>query len=482
MWSDRSAGQASGSLRQTLYEIRLAFGPHEARLTASRDMVELEGVRTDLEGDPDGAARALAAGREFLEGLDVRDDAFEEWLMIERARLAGPARPARTSAGGSPRGLPFLVQVTDLGGGASTYLPRALATEIARLIGDLAEIEVYNIAPSKTAMVAPVRGLRLAIEAARFGPDVHVVATVSNIAQRRVAWTKRARFPLDPGRALDSGDFLRLTFEAAEAAHAALALAAEPDSATWAQGRQAQAVRALFTFDRQQLLRADRLLRESIDVRPSAQAWGWWAFLKQTLVIERVATDFAAARAESEDCARRALGWPERNSTVSALVSQISAMVAMDPAAAMATAQEAVAINPQNPYAQYALAVALLRAGRLTEAGHHGRLAADTAAQAYNGFFFKGILGLIALAAGDFDTCLATYEDVASRAPQFRAPLRGLAVLSLAQGDHGRAERHLARLAKAEEGFTLDRLLHDDTYPAVTLRNMGLLKAAQARL
>ena len=37
-------------------------------------------------------------------------------------------------------------------------------------------------------------------------------------------------------------------------------------------------------------------------------------------------------------------------------------------------------------------------------------------------------------------------------------------------------------LTKAEDGFSLDRLLHDDTYPAMTLRKMGLLKAASQRL
>lgn len=482
LWSDRGPDQASGSLRQTLYELRQALGPHAGLLQADRDMVWLTGITTDIEAEPAVVARALAAGREFLEGLDIRDEAFEDWLTAERARFAPPDRvPPRAGPVVAARRVPLLVQVNSMGEGPAAFLPVALSSEIARLIGDLAEVEIYHVAPGKSALVAPVQGLRLTIESALFDNALHLVATIANIAQRRVAWTRRARFARDPTAAIESGDFARLAFEAAEAAHAALALAVEPDSETWAQGRQAQAVRAIFTFEREQMLRADRLLRESIDVMPSAQAWAWRAFLCQTMTIERVTTDFAAARQEAEEFAIRALSFPGRNSTVLALVSQISAMLAMDAAAALATAQEAVAINPMNPYAQYALATAHLRGADLHAAARHGKIAADIAANAHNAFFFQGISALIALAAGDLDGCMRAYEAIAFRAPLFRPPLRGLTVLSLVKGDHVRANRYVKMLERAEPGFTLDRLLHDEGYPGVTMRTMGLLQAAHLR-
>jgi hypothetical protein len=482
LWSDRGAEQASGSLRQTLYEIRHALGPHADLLGSDRDMVWLDGIETDIEADPPAIAKALASGREFLEGIDARDEGFEEWLTAERSRFAMPRRPAPQVKGSLSSLLPFLVQVTDQGGGdAASFLPVALSSEIARLIADLAEVEIYNVSPGKASLVAPVRGLRLNIESATYGNALYLVATITNIAQRRVAWTRRAKFPRDPAAAIESSEFARLAFEAAEAAHAALALAVEPDSETWAQGRQAQAVRALFTFDREQLLRADRLLRESIDVMPSPQAWAWRAFLQQTMVIERLQKDFAEARLQAEEFARQALSFSGRNSTVLALISQTSAMLAMDAESAFAAAKESAAINPLSPYAQYALAASHLRAGKLDEAAHHGRISADIAADSHNAFFFQGISALIAVAAGDLDGCMRVYESIAARAPQFRPPLRGLVVLCLIKGDHARAERYAAMLGRAEPGFTLDTLLLDEGYPAVTMRTQGLLKAAHLR-
>jgi tetratricopeptide (TPR) repeat protein len=157
-------------------------------------------------------------------------------------------------------------------------------------------------------------------------------------------------------------------------------------------------------------------------------------------------------------------------------------MLAMDAAAAFATAQEAVTINPLNPYAHYALAASYLRASRFDEAARHGQIAADIAANAHNAFFFQGISALIALAAGDLDGCIRVYETIAHRAPQFRPPLRGLTVLSLVKGDQARAARYAALLARAEPGFALETLLFDDHYPAVTMRTMGLLQAASQRL
>jgi hypothetical protein len=481
LWSDRGADQASGSLRQTLYEIRHALGPHADLLGADRDMVWLDGIETDIEADPPAVAKAIALGREFLEGIDVRDEAFEEWLTAERTRFATPHRSMPLVKANPALRLPFLVQVSDQGGGAASFLPMALSCEIARLIADLAEVEIYNVAPGKASLVAPVRGLRLNIESATYDNSLHLVATITNISQRRVAWTRRAKFPRDPAAAIEAGEFARLAYEAAEAAHAALALAVEPDSETWAQGRQAQAVRALFTFDREQLLRADRLLRDSIDVMPSPQAWAWRAFLQQTMVMERLQKDFTEARLQAEEFARQALSFPGRNSTVLALISQTSAMLAMDAASAFAAAKESAAINPLSPYAQYALAASHLRAGRLDQAAHHGRLSADIASNAHNAFFFLGISALIALAAGDLDGCMQIYESIAVRAPQFRPPLRGLVVLCLIKGDHARAERYATMLGKAEPGFTLDALLHDEGYPAVTMRTKGLLKAAHLR-
>ena len=108
LWSDRSEAQARASLRQALSELRRAVPQSESPfLKAERDSVWLDpgAVEADAvalerlvnSGEPEDLARAaeLYEG-EFLDGLDVRDAAFEEWRRGERERLRERTRQALT--------------------------------------------------------------------------------------------------------------------------------------------------------------------------------------------------------------------------------------------------------------------------------------------------------------------------------------------------------------------------------------------------
>ena len=99
LWSDRDATQAGSSLRQALSAARRALG------NADRSPLKISGTEVIL--DPSAidvdvvafeafansadlcdleAAAALMRG-DLLEGLDVRDRSFEDWLLVERQRL-----------------------------------------------------------------------------------------------------------------------------------------------------------------------------------------------------------------------------------------------------------------------------------------------------------------------------------------------------------------------------------------------------------
>ena len=98
-WGERSETQARASLRQTLYEIRGALGEALAdRVTARRDAVGWngEGIDVDVgrlealvasERTEDLAAVASIYRGPLLDGLDLDEAGFGEWLAAERARL-----------------------------------------------------------------------------------------------------------------------------------------------------------------------------------------------------------------------------------------------------------------------------------------------------------------------------------------------------------------------------------------------------------
>ncbi len=99
LWGERGDDAARHNLRQTLSSIRKALGAVGSAILASDgDTVALEGDAVDVDvaqfealvaqGTPESlaAAKALYQG-DLLEGLSLREPAFEEWLLAERRRL-----------------------------------------------------------------------------------------------------------------------------------------------------------------------------------------------------------------------------------------------------------------------------------------------------------------------------------------------------------------------------------------------------------
>jgi DNA-binding SARP family transcriptional activator len=98
LWGDTGDDDARNSLRQVLFRMRRAFGRTSGVLTLSGELVGLDqhALRSDVATFrrlvADGSDQALRSATELyagklLEGLDLGEPAFEEWLTSERERL-----------------------------------------------------------------------------------------------------------------------------------------------------------------------------------------------------------------------------------------------------------------------------------------------------------------------------------------------------------------------------------------------------------
>lgn len=88
LWSERPQEQGAASLRQEISNLRRSFKAAGVEILKSdRETLRLDRslVHLDLE-DP----AALAQGEDLLEGLDIRDPEFEDWLRTERMRYDAP--------------------------------------------------------------------------------------------------------------------------------------------------------------------------------------------------------------------------------------------------------------------------------------------------------------------------------------------------------------------------------------------------------
>jgi TolB-like protein/DNA-binding SARP family transcriptional activator len=106
LWSDRGDPHARDSLKHALARVRVALARAGAPpLTADRQSVRLDpsALATDVAeferltalGTPEALDAAVALYRgDLLDGLGVRDRAFEDWLVVERQRLRNRAEAA----------------------------------------------------------------------------------------------------------------------------------------------------------------------------------------------------------------------------------------------------------------------------------------------------------------------------------------------------------------------------------------------------
>src|SRR5262245_49826748 len=104
LWSDRGNKQGRDSLKQAILRLRKSFGAlHPLPILADRETLTLDAAKVAVDvqefehqidvGTPEAVARAASLYRgDLLDGLDVRDPVFEEWLLFERQRLRDLAR------------------------------------------------------------------------------------------------------------------------------------------------------------------------------------------------------------------------------------------------------------------------------------------------------------------------------------------------------------------------------------------------------
>ncbi len=101
LWGDSADEQARASLRQTLAYLRKALAPTGLdHLVTRDDLVSIDPATLQLDvatverltadGNPDGLEPVGELFRgDFLEGFDLREEEFDDWLRAERVRLRG---------------------------------------------------------------------------------------------------------------------------------------------------------------------------------------------------------------------------------------------------------------------------------------------------------------------------------------------------------------------------------------------------------
>lgn len=467
LWSLSPAEQGSASLRQTLRSIRKCFGDAESVFSSNRLSVWLVKECVDIHWNK----TTNGVNTTFLEGIDVRDPEFEDWLILMRSQdnhRAVHIDPAASSTQRTAARWKVIFRASAPSPEALTFIDIA-----SRNVIEYGEIETVFDEPqelSDTTIVVDVRPLRSTER------NVQLRVKAARPSDNHVFWSGNANYASTQLQADQNLEVLSLAFRLQSALLKEIAVY-QPDKASPLV--LAAAIPRIFSFQSNQLNAATRTLTEAMDTRRAAQMLGWQAQIAVINLIERFTDAPEECIAQGKLLAAKAVEADPMNSIVLSTAANAQVLLDWDVGAGAELAELAVRVNRSNPLAWWAKANAALYASDPQKALEAARLGAHLAARTPLQFWCDFQVGLAALEVGDLEMATRALETSAALSPQFRPPRRYLLALHAQNGDRAKADRMRQQLIAIEPGFSMDSYIHDPDYPISLLRRRNLIDRAR---
>ncbi|NOR61885.1 MAG: hypothetical protein GQ535_05225 [Rhodobacteraceae bacterium] len=488
MWPDREAEQASGSLRQALSGIRRSLGPFAHILMADRTDISLisEKCRIDVLDSTNSVLKRLDAGHNFLEGVDIPSENFEDWLRQERSTLYAKLdahvekQASHSLAAGltapeielkSPE-IPRLYTVAETKGVRfDAFIAEAISTQMAQTASEHVRSEVFILDGKVTpAVLAP--GAKCTIRVTEQNNQLLALVRLTKEPGGKLIWTRQI--------SIDAADNLAAVDAAAslaiEATEAFAICAHSASNAEKANALAASALQHVFSFDTNRLIKADTLLAQAHDLDPFAPRPALRALSKAFISLENNSGASEQTRMEVNALIAETLRVDSNNALALAFLADVYDLVFKDTHTALSYAQVALKNNPGSGYAYASLGGLEMRRGRekvaLTSAWRAQRQLENTSLQVFSLMRYC----VAAMSAGEFAEAKAAARKASLLAPTSRPPLRHLYALYLHEKDTKRAQETLATLQKLEPNFSMAYLRENPDFPAASLRHMGFDK------
>ncbi|EBA07744.1 hypothetical protein [Sagittula stellata] len=478
LWSTFGPEQASANLRQALSKLRSALGDEAVRLGSDRSAVWLEaaGVRVDLlEEVVPGDERT-----ELLEGMDVRDPEFEDWLRQERAQLQTMISRATPS---DSKGVLISCRSDVSGGLHSQIMSEVLSNQIGENIGE--QVRAWRQAdPDISAAVeAPDSDVVIQSQIVQDNEGHTLFLKAVHQPSARILYSKLQRIERLEDVMNSEEAVARTVFEAADQILGKLPHVLQkdrPESRSTALSRLG--LYRMFSFDQDALREAYGLMDQAFRNDPSGIYLAWCSLIRTTQMMELSEADQAELMDETMELYYRAIELDADNALVQSIVAKVRATTVGDTAGVIDMARNAVERNPASAYALKSLSEGYMLAGDLERAYQtSARACAIARTSPFRHYWDTGHC-VIAIACNRPQDAIEAGEAAARAAPLSRPAHRHLLALYALQGDLDKAEAVAKKMAKIEPGFSIDKLINDDTYPVRTLRNKGLLDPIRALL
>jgi DNA-binding SARP family transcriptional activator len=490
LWSDRGPEQGAASLRQTLTEIRRAFGERYRECLVS-DMrgvgLDPDRVIVDLDTADLSEFASTVEAPLLLEDIDVADQEFEHWLRDRRTefeqRIAS-SKPDVLALSSEPgvvhtRSAPARPWIRILAPSATSsesglFLSRLVGDRIAQGLVDQWGIEVRDDREGP-------QGVRVRVDALPMSREVAVNVALLSADGALQLWSGSGAISLESGFVSDAPRLQTLINQSVDVAAQYLNRTASSPEACVAFGQAFEAVQRMLKIELAEVDSADALLASAYEADPRPVYLAWRAYARAFYVGEHLHVDRRLAIEESEELARRALEADPHNATVLALTSHVYGFVLRKWEFAHQLAELSVKYNPSLPLGHAYLGKAKLELGE-REAGYRETFRGmELSGQAPYRHMLYTAYGLASLATGRFDEALRAAEIVHSMVPIFRPLRRYLVPLYLRLGERDKARDAYQKMSLIEPSFSL-KAMREQSYPSYIIRASGLLTCSDSDL
>jgi tetratricopeptide (TPR) repeat protein len=475
LWSDRGSLQAAASLRQALVQIRRCFGATAFVLTANRQRIRLDLSHVEV---------VRTAGLEFLEGIDVRDQEFERWLVDTRV--------ADEDIAPTVRGRASSLEASQSCGDAWTIaiLPRRTGIDeidwMAQIFSDglaqnLRELFSVNVAVCNDLPILTSRLWAVHVQMSRVSNGwVGARVSLEHPRSGRQAWAGARSVPARGAPPVESAELMALSNQMVEAIGDTMFLEAKADRDD-PDLLCRRAIRQVFLMRPDSAVAADRLLAQAYEMKPRGLYLAWRAQVKAIQRVEKHGGDNAMLRDAGAEFCARALEIEPNNSMVLATVANTYGHLLRDVDRPLYLAKRSVMLNPSNPMGWWALSSANVYAGNIAASYENAVAARQLALTSPHRFWWDNQLFGAALITGNLDEARRLAEACTAQNADFRPPFRYLVALYANAGRVEDATRAAERLKEIEPDFSADRLMRDREYPASLIHRAPGLKVDRLR-
>jgi tetratricopeptide (TPR) repeat protein len=495
LWGSRGKEQGAASLRQSLCEIRRALGGERAYIVADNYSVSL--VPGSFATDLDGAtySRSEDAG-ELLEGFDIGEEGFEDWLREQRRHVSAVVKPSREHRAGrgaaqgdvrpSARGRILLVRGDHGARGDASMLADSLVDSVAKTIAELAAATILDgragdqpSAPSDDSDPAGTLSLHSEVVGSETKQTVRL--TLLQVPANTLAWSSTLQLLGEKDVDLNNPAVMRcINLVVNVAIDQLMRISGENPQRMASSAMCYSGILRMYRLGKINFEAADKLFANAFDIEPRGIYLAWRAYLRTFLLAERQYSCRQTIESEAFDFMHRALELEPHNSYVAALSAHVHAMMRRSYVAAYELAERSVLLNHANPIGWACLGIAKSYLGKSDEGFRHTLLARTIAGSSPFRYQLDALSCIAGTMAGELDKAVRLGEASHALAPEFAPPMRYLSALYAHGKQHDLSTAMVRKLQATEPDFSYDSL-RDTGYPAAGLHRTPIIRSLPKR-